>query len=152
MRQVFTLLLLMCSGCGRVPVRTELVSSITQAISGGDSTVVDLGTLADFAWDEVCFLGPFMKPADISAKVGFEWKGKRSGAGGSLVFVDVRAPRSDSVATGHVPIRRSQWFIQASGCIARVEAKFLVRARDGGPATLVPVHRNPQQRPVAPFL
>ena len=152
MRSIFMLILLICSSCGRVPLKTDLATSITHAASAGDSAIVDLGALADFEWDEVCFLGPFMRPSDITTSIGFKWKGKRSGARGSLIFVDVRTPRADSVATGHLPIHRNQWFIQASGCIARSEATFFVRSRVGGPATLVPIRIKPQNHPVAPFL
>lgn len=150
MRNVLTVLFLIFSGCGRVPVRTDLSTSISEAVAKGDATVVDLGKLADFEWNEVCFLGPFMRPSDISTKLGFEWNDKRSGARGSLVFVNARVPRSDSAATGHLPIQRNQWFIQASGCIPRAKAKFLVRSKSGGPAMLVPedpTHRNPSITP-----
>lgn len=151
MRRVFTIVLAICSGCGQVPVRADLSTSIREAIAKGDSTILDLGNLASFEWDEVCFLGPFMRPVDITAELGFEWKGKRSGAGGSFVFVDVRSPRSDSVATGHLPIRRNQWFVQASGCIPRSDAKFLVLAQSGDPATLVPIGVTEQKQPLTPF-
>jgi hypothetical protein len=151
MRNVFPLAVVISLSCGRVPVRTDLADSIADAALRGNSTIVDLGSLADFDWDEVCFLGAFMRPSDISAELGFRWKGKRSGARGSLVFVDVRTPRSDSAATGHLPIQRNSWFVQANGCIPRAQAKFAVEFSSGVPPTLIPVGGNPKSRPVTPF-
>ncbi len=139
MRAIFVILLMMLAGCNRVPVRSDVAAAITETISRGDSTLVDLDKLAAFAWDEVCLLGPFMRPVDISETLGFEWKGKRSGSRGSFVFIDTRRPRSDSVATGHLPIRPNQWFVEASGCLPRSEAKFIVRSAATGTPTLVPV-------------
>jgi hypothetical protein len=143
-------LVLICSGCDRVPAKTHLAAAITEAVSRGNSTSVDLAKLANFEWDEVCFVGPFMRPADITAKLGFTWKGKRSGSRGNFVFVDVRSPRSDSTATGHFAIPRNEWFVDASGCIPRNQAKFVVRSEAKGPATLVPVY-GPTDQPVTPF-
>ena len=151
MRQLIAVLIITCLSCGRVPVTTDLSTSITKAAAKGDGTTIDLGALADFEWDEVCILGPFMRPADISTNLGFHWTGKRSGARGSLVFVDVRSPRSDSSATGHLPIRINQWFIEGSGCIPRSDAKFLVRSGPNGLATLIPVHSMQGAQPPSPF-
>src|SRR5687767_2358812 len=100
MRVIYALLLVVTSSCSRVPVRTEVGSSIMQLISMGDSTLIDLPALTNFDWDEICLLAAFLRPVDISNALGFEWKGKRAGARGSFVFVDTRRPRSDSVATG----------------------------------------------------
>lgn len=151
MRKLITIMLVLCSACGRVPIRTGVSSSINDAIAKGDGTVIDLEDLADFAWDEVCVLGAFLRPVDITAALGFEWNGKRSGARGSLVFVDVRTPRSDSAATGHVPIGKNQWLIQASGCIPRQHAKFVVRSISGAPATLIAIDAAQQNQPLAPY-
>ena len=131
--------ILVC-GCSRVPVKAELASSIGAAAATGD--VVDLARIADFAWDEVCILGAFLRPEDISGALGFEWHGKRTGSNGSLIFVDAQRPRSDSTVAAHVPLRTSSWFIAASGCVPRDEAKFLVNSPDGVTKTLVPVNRK----------
>jgi|SRR5687767_11703676 hypothetical protein len=152
MRAIFVILLVTLSSCSRVPVRKDVAAAITETLAKGDSTLVDLDKLAPFAWDEVCLLGPFMRPVDISAKIGFEWKGKRSGSRGSFVFVDTRRPRSDSVATGHVPILPDQWLVEASGCLPRSEAKFIARSAASGIPTLVPVSGDRQHSPnLRPF-
>jgi hypothetical protein len=152
MSKAFMVLVLICSGCGRVPAKTHLGAAITEAVSRGEATTVDLDALANFEWDEVCFVGAFMRPADITAKLGFTWKGKRSGSRGNFIFVDVRSPRSDSTATGQFAIPRNQWFVDASGCIPRSQAKFVVRLQASGPATLVPVYGRSTNQPVTPFL
>ena len=147
MRAIVVILLVTLPGCSRVPVRSDVAAAITETISRGDSTLVDLDRLATFDWDEVCLLGPFMRPAAISETLGFEWKGKRSGSRGSIVFIDTRRPRSDSVATGHLPIRTNQWLVEASGCLPRSEAKFIVRSAAAGPPALVPIGGDRRQVP-----
>ena len=152
MSKVLMVVVLICSGCDRVPAKTEVAQAITEAVSRGNSTTIDLAELANFEWDEVCFLGPFMRPADITAKLGFIWKGKRAGSRGNFVFVDVRSPRSDSIAAGHFAIPRNEWFVDASGCIPRNHAKFVVRSQAGAPATLVPMYPRSGNDRVTPFL
>lgn len=151
MRVIYTLLLVVTSSCSRVPLRTEVGTSIMELISMGDSTVIDLPALTNFDWDEVCLLGASLRPVDISSALGFEWKGKRAGARGSFIFVDTRHPRSDSVATGHLPIQRNQWMVEASGCIPRSQAKFVVRLAAGSPPALVPIAAGGSSPKLTPF-
>src|SRR5687768_4493987 len=135
----FFLLVVLLASCSRVPEKPEVATSILTAAA--KSELLDLDQIADFAWDEMCVVGPFVHAADVSRNLGFQWRGKITGRSGSLIFVDTEDPRSDSVATAHVPLRTRSLLVAAAGCIPRAHAKFTVQS-SGGSRTLVPVNEK----------
>ena len=140
MRSIAILLVVLAAGCTTVPEKPEVATSISTAAAR--SQIVDLNQVADFAWDEVCVVGPFIRPTDVSRNLGFRWHGKITGRSGSLIFVDAKDRRSDSVATAHVPLRTRNLLIAASGCIPRAEAKFVVQSNGTGIRTLAPINEK----------
>ena len=151
MRRLPVFLTLFATSCSGVPAKDDLPAAIDAEIAKGTGHV-DLDHLADFEWDEVCFLGAFLRPSEISNVLGFSWPGKRSSGSGSVVFVAAEEPRSKSKANGVFRIpgsstnRGSRWLFDVNGCLPRAQAKFAVKSSGAGPVTLVPLGRANNER------